>query len=64
MKDDPVVTRIRAARHAISARHGHDPRRLVAYYVQLQERHADRLLHHDERRVTAARVAEERDEYA
>ena len=37
MKPDPVIERIRAARHAISERCGHDPRKLVEYYLQRQE---------------------------
>jgi hypothetical protein len=39
---DPVIAEIREARHRISARFGHDPRRLVAYYLQKQEHHLDR----------------------
>ena len=35
---------IRRVRHEISGEFGHDPRRLVDYYLGLQEFHADRLL--------------------
>jgi hypothetical protein len=42
--DDAVITRIREARHQISEEHGHNPRKLVAYYIQLQKRHKERLL--------------------
>jgi hypothetical protein len=41
---DPVISEIREARHRISARFDHDSRRLVAYYVQKQGRHGDRLI--------------------
>ena len=41
---DPPIDEIRAVRHQISARFGHDPRKLVEHYIQLQRRHADRLI--------------------
>jgi hypothetical protein len=53
MKDDPdefhdegdeVIAEVRAARHRISARFGHDPYRLVAYYMERQKAHANRLI--------------------
>lgn len=34
---DPTISRVRETRHLISERCGHDPRRLVAYYLRLQE---------------------------
>jgi len=37
MKSDPVIAEVRAARHKISAEHGHNARRLVKHYVELQE---------------------------
>lgn len=40
---DPVIDEIREVRHRISERFAHDPARLVAYYVELQERYRDRL---------------------
>ena len=41
---DPTIERIREARHRISEKCGHDPRRLVEYYMKLQEeKYADRL---------------------
>jgi hypothetical protein len=43
-QNDPVIDEIREARHRISARFDHDPERLVAYYMKLQERHGDRLI--------------------
>jgi hypothetical protein len=44
MKHDPVIARIRAARHDISARFDHDPHKLVEHYLRTQKRHAGRLL--------------------
>ena len=41
---DPVIDEVRAVRHRISARFDHDPARLVAYYMELQERYRDRLV--------------------
>jgi hypothetical protein len=43
-RSDPVIDEIREIRQRISARFGHDPARLVAYYMKLQERHQDRLI--------------------
>ena len=42
--DDGALDRIRRVRHEISEEFGHDPRRLVDYYIGLQTSHADRLL--------------------
>ncbi len=44
MKDDPVIARIRKVRMEISARFGHDPKRLAEHYRKLEERHKDRLV--------------------
>ena len=41
---DPVIDEIREVRHRISARVGHEPARLVAYYIELQKRYEDRLV--------------------
>jgi hypothetical protein len=43
-KDDPTIERIREARHSISEAHGHDPQRLVEYYIELQKKYAHQLL--------------------
>jgi hypothetical protein len=43
-QSDPVIDEIRARRHEISARFGHDPARLVAYYMELQAQYGDRLM--------------------
>ncbi len=45
MKPDPTIARVREARHRISEQCGHDPKRLVEYYMKLQEeKYADRLV--------------------
>jgi hypothetical protein len=41
--EDPIA-RIRRARHEISAKCDHEPRKLVEHYMELQKRHADRLI--------------------
>ena len=38
MKPDPIIAGVRAARHKISAEHGHNARRLVNHYIKLQEK--------------------------
>lgn len=38
------IERVRRARHEISAKFDHDPRKLVEHYMELQKRHADRLI--------------------
>jgi len=43
-QSDPVIDEIREVRHRISEKFGHDPARLVAYYMALQERYRDRLI--------------------
>ena len=52
---DPVIDEIREVRHRISARFDHDPARLVAYYMNLQEQYGDRLM---EASQTAQRIEE------
>lgn len=41
---DPVIDEIREIRHRISAQCGHDPAKLVAYYMELQKQYQDRLI--------------------
>jgi len=41
---DPVVDEIREIRRRISKEFGNDPDKLVAHYIQLQERYRDRLI--------------------
>jgi hypothetical protein len=55
--NDPVIDEIRAVRSRISARFDHDPERLVRCYLELQKRHADRL-------IGAAKDAAPKDEAA
>jgi hypothetical protein len=42
--NDPVIDRIREARHQVSEEHAHDPEKVVAYYIELQKRYSQRLL--------------------
>jgi hypothetical protein len=43
-RSDPIIDEIRAVRHRISEQFGHDPQKLAQHYMQLQERHKDRLV--------------------
>ncbi|MBI5480390.1 MAG: hypothetical protein HY906_16120 [Deltaproteobacteria bacterium] len=45
MKPDPGIEPVREVRKAVSRSVGNDPARLVAYYIELQERFAGRLQH-------------------
>lgn len=38
------IARIREVRHQISEQFGHDPYRLVAYYMELQKEHPEKLI--------------------
>lgn len=42
--NDPVIERIREARHQISEENTHDPEKVVAYYIELQKRYSGRLV--------------------
>ncbi len=44
MQPDSPIARVRKARHSISEKCGHDPKRLVEHYMELQQRHRDRLV--------------------
>lgn len=59
MLPDPTIARVREARHRISERFGHDPKRLVEYYMKLQEQDEfrDRLIRSPE--MTPTREDEE-----
>ena len=39
-KPDLAIAEIRATRHKISEEFGHDPRQLIAHYIQLQQQQA------------------------
>jgi len=41
---DEEIERIREVRHQISEQFGHDPYRLVAYYMELQKEHPEKLV--------------------
>lgn len=41
---DPVIDEIREVRHRISARFGHDPTQMVAFYMEMQKQYQDRLI--------------------
>jgi hypothetical protein len=43
MKEDKAIEQIREVRHQISEECGHDPRRMVEYYKELQKQHEERL---------------------
>lgn len=43
-QNDPVIDEIREIRHRISEKFGHDPAKLVAYYMQMQEQYRERLI--------------------
>jgi len=44
MKDDPAIECIREVRHVISGKFGHDPKKLVEYYIELQKKHKERTI--------------------
>ena len=48
MKDDPTIQRIRDARHRISEKNQHDPRKVVQYYVELQKKYENRISSQEE----------------
>lgn len=43
MKADPVIDMVREVRHRISAECGHDPRKVVEYYMELQKQYQQPL---------------------
>jgi hypothetical protein len=44
MKNDPAIEMIRKTRHAISEKHGHDTRALLAHYRSLETKYANRIV--------------------
>lgn len=44
IKDDPAIEQIREVRHRISAEFGHDTKRLIDHYRELEKKYADRLV--------------------
>lgn len=44
MKKDPLIDEIRAVRHRISARFGHDTKALLDHYREMEKQYSDRML--------------------
>ena len=44
MTHEPLLDEIRRVRHEISAELGHDPRKIAAYYTDLQRLHRSRMV--------------------
>ena len=44
MKRDPAIDEIRAVRHRISARFGHDTKALLDHYREMEKQYAGRML--------------------
>jgi hypothetical protein len=40
---DSALDRVSEVRHKISAQFGHDTRRLIDHYIEMQKKYADRL---------------------
>lgn len=38
-KKDEAISQLRKIRHTISEEHGHDPQKLVNYYIELQKQY-------------------------
>lgn len=43
MKSDEAIEEIRETRKEISAEHGHDAKKLVNHYIELQKKYKERL---------------------
>ncbi len=56
---DPALDRIRQARHEISERYDHDPDALVAHYMELDKKHADRLWKAEDEELTSSTLRHE-----
>lgn len=52
------ITRVREARRHISERFGHDPYKLVAYYMERQCEHRDRLVSYASELASVPEAAE------
>ena len=57
IRNDRPIDEIRELRRRISERFDHDPARLVAYYMKLQEQYRDRL-------IDTPKVTEQSDDHA
>ena len=56
VKDDPTIARIRETRHRISEECGHDPRKVVDYYIELQKKYKHRLFVNSARKKARVEV--------
>lgn len=43
MKADPSIEAVRASRHKISKRFGHDTKALVCHYIALEQKYKNRM---------------------
>lgn len=43
-RNEATIEQVRAARGRISAQFGHDPKRLVTHYIEMQKQYQTRLL--------------------
>jgi hypothetical protein len=50
------IAAIREVRHRLSEQFGHDPYRLVAYLMELQNEHAEKLIPAPEAETNAAHI--------
>ena len=55
---DEEIARIREVRHQISERFGHDPYRLVAYFMELQKEHPHKLVPAPEQEVATKKTSD------
>lgn len=56
IKDDPAIEQIREVRHRISAEFGHDTKRLIDHYRELEKKYADRLIKSPQRPIETESV--------
>lgn len=43
LKDDIAIERVREVRHRISADHGHESKKIVDYYIEMQKKYENRI---------------------
>ncbi len=46
---NPIVAEVRRVRHEISARFGHDPKRLIEHYMEMQKEFPERLVNYGDK---------------
>ena len=54
MQEDQAIAEIREVRRRISEECNHDPRKLIAYYKELQFRHKERVVRLEEGKEAVA----------